>query len=106
MTQSSVAISSLYHSWVYQSDPPPESPPLPDKKYILSWSCLEDVNTFADSGTHQIEVLDNLQEVKDYLKWCSLSERSPSLDHYLSKNTIYLYEIPKGVHLKTSKDIK
>ena len=75
-------------------------------KYLISWTNLQSVNTFHSSSPHQVEVVDGKQEVRDYLKWCYLSERMSSLEEYLKRNPVYIYEIKDGLRAVSPTDLE
>lgn len=68
-------------------------------KYILSWEKVEDVNTFRSSWPHAVQVLDDMNEVNEYISWCSKHEGYPSVKAYLERSPVYLYTVPTGQRL-------
>lgn len=75
------------------------------QKYIISWTDLNTVNTFHSSEHTPIEVVDSMKEVHDYLRWCQLSDGFSTLDEYLTKHPVYIYELPEVRKIKVEGDL-
>lgn len=78
------------------------------KKYVISWTDPRTINTFHSSepSLATCEIVDSLQEVRDYLRWCQLSEGFSTLDEYLTKYPVFVYELPEIRTIKVEGDIK
>lgn len=68
---------------------------------VLSKEKLDEVNTFENCEPHLIEVLDDYDDLSRFLSFKSHSLGYPSVDKYLQREKLYMYEVSEPKRLTT-----
>lgn len=76
-------------------------------KYVITFHDPRTINTFHSSepSLASCEIVDSMKEVHDYLRWCQLSDGFSTLDEYLTKHPVYIYELPEVRKIKVEGDL-